>query len=71
MLLGINAAINFALYMIFNKIFREQFMLVFCRKCADAAKKKQEQSYRRLSEGKRLTNGVSKGTSEKTTESHV
>ncbi|KAK2161621.1 hypothetical protein LSH36_113g00021 [Paralvinella palmiformis] len=58
MLLGINAAINYVLYMTFNKIFREQFMVFFCRRCADAAKKKEEQRYRRLSEGRHLANGA-------------
>ncbi len=33
MLLGVNAAINFTLYMIFNKIFRDQFVSLFCGRC--------------------------------------
>ena len=33
MLLGMNAAINFALYMTFNKIFRDQFISLFCGQC--------------------------------------
>ena len=33
LLLAVNAAINFVLYIIFNKQFRDQFLLTFCQRC--------------------------------------
>ena len=59
MLLGVNAAINFILYMIFNKIFRDQFIGFFCGRCVKD-KKKEDAQYRRLNEGKMQTNGVNR-----------
>ena len=33
LLLAVNAAINFVLYIIFNKQFRDQFLATFCKRC--------------------------------------
>ena len=33
MLLAVNAALNFLLYIVFNKIFRDQFLQLFCPRC--------------------------------------
>ena len=56
-LLVVNAAMNFTLYIIFNKIFREQFMAVFCKRChkEDKTSVKEETQYRRLSDAKPQT----------------
>ncbi len=35
LLLTVNSAVNFVLYCIFNKAFRTQFMLLFCKKCSN------------------------------------
>ncbi len=62
MLLAINAAINFTLYMIFNKIFRDQFMALFCKRFRKS--ETEDAQYRRLAESKPTTahsNGVQKG----------
>lgn len=60
MLLGVNAAMNFILYIIFNKIFRDHFVGLFCGRCIKD-KNKEDAQYRRLNEGKKMqTNGVSK-----------
>ena len=78
MLLGVNAAMNFILYMIFNQIFRDQFLSLFCNRCVkagwcasskDANKKKtktEDTKYSRLSD-KPPANGVQTGNGE----SHV
>ncbi|KAK2180196.1 hypothetical protein NP493_455g01013 [Ridgeia piscesae] len=45
MLLAVNAAINYPLYMIFNKIFRDQFFASFCR----ATRPGEDKRYSRVS----------------------
>ena len=62
-LLGVNAAVNFFLYMIFNKIFRDQFMQLFCKQCVKD-RETEDPRYRRLAEArncssKNCSNGVS------------
>ena len=66
MLLGVNAAINFALYIIFNKVFRDQFNALFCKRCQAWCQKSDSKSeeYQRLPDAKAVHNGV-KGTSSK------
>ena len=58
-LLGVNAAVNYFLYMIFNKIFRDQFMQLFCKQCVKD-RDSEDPKYRRLAESSRnCSNGVS------------
>ena len=59
MLLAVNAAINFLLYIIFNKIFRDQFVALFCGRCVKK-RNPDDPKYRRLSEGKSQANGVNR-----------
>ncbi|ELU00159.1 hypothetical protein CAPTEDRAFT_200662 [Capitella teleta] len=55
MLLGVNAMINFELYMIFNKLFRDQFMQLFCKKFA--TKPEKDAQYQPLAEKATQHNG--------------
>ena len=60
MLLGVNAAINFGLYIIFNKVFRDQFMTLFCSRLLKKAQSKdnaQETQYQPLKMGANDENG--------------
>ena len=58
-LLGVNAAVNYFLYMIFNKIFRDQFMQLFCKQCVKD-RDSEDPKYRRLAQSSRnCSNGVS------------
>jgi nociceptin receptor len=66
MLLGVNAMINFELYMIFNKLFRDQFLQLFCKRCVPQPEK--EGQYQPLSiTGSKLSqrNGTTQATESK------
>ncbi len=58
-LLMFNAAVNYYLYMIFNKLFRDQFLQLFCKHCIKD-KENEDPKYRRLAEApnKQCTNGI-------------
>lgn len=56
MLLGVNAAINFELYLIFNKLFRDQFVQLFCSKLVKKPEK--EAQYQPLTDNKSAANGT-------------
>lgn len=58
-LLTVNAAVNFVIYCLFNKLFRQNFIHLFCKKRFDdqmSSKQLDETQYRRLSEPSGLLN---------------
>ena len=66
MLLAVNAAINYTLYMIFNKIFRDQFNSLFGTKFMQKSESEDKQ-YKRLADAKpQVANGVNKRKNEET-----
>ncbi len=56
-LLAVNAAVNFFLYIIFNKQFRDQFRRLFCKNCIKDPEP-EDPKYRRLAEARNCSNGV-------------
>ena len=56
-LLTVNAAVNYFLYMIFNKSFRDQFIQLFCKQCVKD-NEIEDPKYRRLAEARNCSNGV-------------
>ena len=66
MLLAVNAAINYTLYMIFNKIFRDQFNSLFGTRIMQKSESEDKQ-YKRLADAKpQVANGVNKSKNEET-----
>ena len=61
-LLALNAAVNFTIYIIFNKVFRDQFILVFCPGTTCHQFVEKDETYRRLSEGRSQANGMALST---------
>ncbi|XP_013389201.1 FMRFamide receptor-like [Lingula anatina] len=58
-LLAVNSAINFLLYCTFNKIFRLNFMLIFCRRCYIDNKHSDVSRFNKLKFSKELSGKIS------------
>lgn len=76
-LLCVNSAINFFLYIIFNKLFRDAFLDMFCTRClkkwrrTESRRDDREKEYRKLADGsprhRSNINGVVDGSRTETT----
>ncbi len=64
-LLCVNASVNFFLYIVFNKQFRDQFLKTFCARCV-TEREPEDPKYRRLAEASRnCPNGVGSASGSK------
>ncbi|XP_052822503.1 FMRFamide receptor-like [Octopus bimaculoides] len=72
-LLAVNAALNFVLYCLFNKVFREHFRTIFCHRLGGRriTMEPDESEYRRLSDQKNNLSIATKLTIQKTATTHV
>lgn len=72
-LLTVNAALNFVLYCLFNKIFRDHFRTIFCRGYVErrVAHEPDESEYRRLSDQKNHQSTTTMTPIQKSATTHV